>query len=379
MLGLTPHAVRSGDDDASCATWRIVDEWNAGIGDDGIPYRDKVFAVFPGFEPSLSDGAEGVHLLFLFDPEIGREQYLRAFDVAMNGVVPYQNGSLRNTTNDCAAVFQKRRELHTAVNGDWSYLCLAPHAFSDRGLFKLKSQILQIFPHSQLAAIELPDNALPHEACDSRNWLAPAMKLYRHCFFHSSDAYSVNDIGKRFTLVKMGSPRLESLRQAFLAPDSRMRIAYQRSSPGTLSACTNLPHPHAFDRSWIRRVHIRGGTSFFCSSPTANVAASGQIFQLSPDLTCIIGGRMSGKSTLLDGLRFRVGHPMPTDAAVRKDVEDGARDRFLSGGAVATSTCVGPPLLLNQTSFDGPPSSTRNESYRLLLTTKPPDAASFTV
>ena len=102
VLGLTPHAIRSDDDDASCATWRIIEEWNSGLDDDGVPFRDKIFAVFPGFEPSLSDGAAGVHLLFLFDPEIGRDQYLRAFDVVMNGVPAYQNGNLRNTTNDSA-------------------------------------------------------------------------------------------------------------------------------------------------------------------------------------------------------------------------------------------------------------------------------------
>ena len=243
VLGLTPHAIRSDDDDASCATWRIIEEWNSGLDDDGVPFRDKIFAVFPGFEPSLSDGAAGVHLLFLFDPEIGRDQYLRAFDVVMNGVPAYQNGNLRNTTNDSAAVFEKLRELHAAVSTDWKYLCLAPHAFSERGLFKLQSQILQNFPHSELVAIELPDNSLPEDALASRNWLAGGMKLYRHCFFHSSDAYSVEDIGRRFTLVKMGSPRLESLRQAFLAPDSRIRIAYDRVNPGPVCVCARFAGP----------------------------------------------------------------------------------------------------------------------------------------
>ena len=69
------------------------------------------------------------------------------------------------------------------------------------------------------------------------------MKLYRHCFFHSSDAYSVEDIGRRFTLVKMGSPRLESLRQAFLAPDSQIALRTIESTPA-LSASAPVCRTH---------------------------------------------------------------------------------------------------------------------------------------
>ena len=51
---------------------------------------------------------------------------------------------------------------------------------------------------------------------------------------------------------------------------------------------------------------------------------------------------MSGKSTLLDGLRLAIGHPMPSEPTVRKDVEGRARERFLSGGATCSIDICGP-------------------------------------
>ena len=75
---------RVGLSQETSAVWQIVEEWNSGIDDDGVPFREKVYAVFPGFEPSLKDGRSGLHLIFLFDPEIGRINYLKAFDL-ING------------------------------------------------------------------------------------------------------------------------------------------------------------------------------------------------------------------------------------------------------------------------------------------------------
>ena len=83
VIGLTPHAPRAGEGPETSAVWRIVEEWNVGDDDDGAPFREKIYAVFPGFEPSFNNGKAGLHLLFLFDPEIGRERYLKAFDVVM--------------------------------------------------------------------------------------------------------------------------------------------------------------------------------------------------------------------------------------------------------------------------------------------------------
>jgi len=63
---------------------------------------------------------------------------------------------------------------------------------------------------------------------------------------------------------------------------------------------------------------------------------------LNPDLTCIIGGRMSGKSTLLDGLRVAFGFTLPSDEQVRADVEARATERFSSGSPTVDLDICGP-------------------------------------
>ena len=68
VIAVTPHSPRVDAGRQISAAWGIVEEWNAGLDDHGTPYRDKIYAVFPGFEPSLNNGRSGLHLLFIFDP-----------------------------------------------------------------------------------------------------------------------------------------------------------------------------------------------------------------------------------------------------------------------------------------------------------------------
>jgi ABC-type cobalamin/Fe3+-siderophores transport system ATPase subunit len=343
VLGLTPHSVKSGNSDDTSVTWRIVEVWNSDKDDDGVAFRDKIYAVFPGFEPNLADGSEGLHLLFLFDPEIQREHYLAAFASVMGAVPPWNAGSLTISSNDAKTAFESLKKLRERLTGDWSYICLAAHAFSARGLFSLKSEILQHhFPHECIRGLELKDSWLPEDAYLDKPWLKDGMKEHRHSFFHASDAYSPTEIGKRLTLMKLSSPRVESLRQAFLAPDSRIRIAYRKDAAGNLMVRDDLPDSATANRPWMRRISVTGGTSFFGGLMPSSGLGRTEAFDFNPDLTCIIGGRMSGKSTLLDGIRVFCGLALPDDLQIRADVESKASERFLSGNAAVTAEIRGP-------------------------------------
>jgi len=351
VLGLTPHAVYCQGHEALSSVWRIVDTWNADDDDDGVPFRDKIYAVFPGFEPSLADGARGVHLLFLFDPEIGREGFVRAFHAVMDGVDPWSQGRLNNAGKNAKDAFESIAELCDRDDRRWNWLCLAPHAFSaDQGLFgQLKSQILQYFPHQAVAALELGDDRLPEDHLAGRDWLEAGMAKYRHCFFHASDAYALNpdpnstsleELGSRTSVLKMAEPRIEALRQALLANESRLRLAHTRAAVGEVLTPAEVPDPRALTRPWLRSVRVIGGTSFFGGQDGGTMRSTA--IEFNPDLTCIIGGRMSGKSTLLDGLRVAFGFTLPSDEQVREDVEARATERFSSGGPTVDLDICGP-------------------------------------
>ena len=345
VLGLTPHSPRA-TGGAISAVWSIVEEWNEGADDDGIPFREKVYGVFPGFEPALKQGSRGLHLLFLFDPEVGREKYLRAFDLVMGGVEAWRDGTLQLSNRNAEDAFGELRAFHDREcpedNGErsrWRYIVLAPHIEADNGLLGAqKAQVLKLFQHGAVAGLELGDEKLPEDAVKGREWLPKGMAASHQAFFHGSDAYSVNEIGRRHTWLKLASPRIEALRQALIASDSRIRIGYERDADGTLTEIGHPPDVTVNERPWLKSVTVAGGASFF---DTTNKNADGTRFELNPDLTCIIGGSMTGKSTLLDGLRLYIDAPLPQDDGIKKQVEARGRQRFLGGSAAVHLDCPG--------------------------------------
>ena len=343
VLGITPHAIRAGNTADTSAVWRIVEEWNAGSDDGGVPFREQIYAIFPGFEPSLKQGRSGLHLLFLFDPEIGRERYFRAFDLVMGTTPsPWQDNRLQLSSRSADEALGELRGFHAEAiragdSGAWDYITLAPHIDNDKGLLGAqKAQVLQRFEHGAVAGLELGDDSLPEDALKDRRWLEDGMDEHRQAFFHGSDAYRVDDIGRRHTWLKLATARIESLRQAFIASDSRIRLAYERSADGCLHETPAPPDVTVNARPWLKSVTVTGRASFFDGARGA-----GSRFELSPDLTCIIGGSMTGKSTLLDGLRVHLDAPLPHDDGIRSQVAARGRDRFLGGSPEVTLDCPG--------------------------------------
>lgn len=340
VVGLTPHAPRAGDGEETSAVWRIVEEWNEGADDDGVPFREKVYAVFPGFEPSLNNGKSGLHLLFLFDPETGRERYLKAFDRAMGDVSPWENGNLQMSNERAGEVFDTLKTRQARDAGEWDYLILAPHAKSDKGLIGAhRAQVREYFPRGEISGLELGDSEIPEDLLRNHSWLRSDMQKHRQTFFHASDACNLETIGHRHTWVKLASPRIEALRQAFIAGDSRVRIGFERGDDGGLREIADPPDVTANERPWLREATIRGGAAFFGGREAGKPRETR--FRLSPDLTCIVGGSMTGKSAFLDGLRVHLGAPLPADESIRRQVEARGRDVFAAGSPEIDLDCPG--------------------------------------
>jgi len=347
VIALTPHSPRLGSGHEAGAVWKIIDEWNDGNDDDGVPFREKVYAIFPGFEPSLKNGSQGLHLLFLFDPEIGRGTYMKLFDLVMGSVSPWREKTLQISNKDAKSAFSdlhnfRDRECRPRADGTrpWQYLVLAPHINAPNGLLGAqKAQVLQLFDHGEIAGLELGDEKTPEDTLQNRPWLEDGMTQHRQAFFFASDAYSVDRIGRRCTWFKLASPKVEALRQAFIASDSRIRLGFSRGDDGELREIDDPPDVMVSGRPWLRRVTVRGGASFFGAQEKDD--KTGESFELSPDLTCIIGGSMTGKSTLLDGLRVFVGAQLPQNPSLKKQVEDRANSRFLAGFPDVSLTCPG--------------------------------------
>ena len=121
--------------------------------------------------------------------------------------------------------------------------------------------------------------------------------------FQTSDSRTADfsDLGERATWVKWTVPTAEAIRQACLAQESRL-------------AQTDPPRPS----TWIS--HISVSTSIFMGN--INIA-------LNPQYTALIGGRGTGKSTVLDYLRWALCDQPAKVAEDDEIVSPGTRQRKL--------------------------------------------------
>jgi len=109
----------------------------------------------------------------------------------------------------------------------------------------------------------------------------------------NSDAHSLNAVGRnanrdqRITRYKMETPSFEGLRLAFRTADTRVRI--EEGLPAVVPV--------------VQGVHFQGAF------------LDGEAITFSPNLTCIIGGRGSGKSTAFESVCL-IGGPPDEDVTV---------------------------------------------------------------
>lgn len=101
----------------------------------------------------------------------------------------------------------------------------------------------------------------------------------------SNPKHGLNGIGDKYTWIKMDeTPSLEGLRQAFLLPDFRVQNCFM--SPGL---------PYTKPELWFKSISIRNTTITDNANPLS--------VEFSPQLNTIIGGRGSGKSSILRFIR----------------------------------------------------------------------------
>lgn len=247
--------------------------------------------IFPGFEIEISQGL-GVHLLCIFN----YDKSLQDIDDLVSNI-----GLIRNRRvidGNIVPVDIIFKELVRKVQNDNDGLIIAAHPLAESGLLNdsFISEYFQreMFLNSELLAMEVPKPL----GKLSRNWqrmISADSNCHREwrrerriAAVMSSDAYRLNEgekgfIGKRATWIKMSHPCIESLKQSFLDTD---RISLQSESPQN-------------DVRHDKIVSIKLSNTEFLDDQEIN---------FSPNLNCIIGGRGSGKSSILEYIRLCTSH-----------------------------------------------------------------------
>ncbi len=241
-------------------------------------------ALFPGVEITASDG---VHLILLLDPEC-TQQHVEDF-LSRVRVPVDQRGQ-----QDARSSLSVEQILDEC--GD-DALLVGAHVNGPDGLLHLAGQQrLAVLQNPRLAAVEVD----PTRGID-RSWLdgshSEIGRRLSQVWF--SDSHGFDELGRRFTWVKMTRPNLEGLRLALLDGAASLKPA-KRNSPGN-------PNTHA--TLAIESITVHEGKFIGRSSPTT--------VKFNPWLNAIIGGRGTGKSTLIDFCRQTLRREADLDSSDR--------------------------------------------------------------
>ena len=248
--------------------------------------------IFPGFEADI-----GFHVLCLFDPTANLEEVSDC--LTKLGLAPadrFNNGI------PCPLRFDNRpvtlaTVLHT-VQEEHQGIVVAAHAFSDDGIAS-DGRDVGDFQNEKLLAVEVNQVPLTGRANAILNGNDPHWKRKRRpAYIMSSDCIKLRPgaaedksfLGFRHTWIKMSEPSKESLRQAFLDQSHGMderrpdqsRIRFGDSRPEA-----NFTYPR------IRSIQVKGAAFL-----------DQHVYDFSPNLNTLIGGRGTGKSSIVEYLRL---------------------------------------------------------------------------
>jgi len=260
--------------------------------DEFLAIDDLPIAVFPGVELTTSEGA---HLLVLFDRTATSSTVANFLGRCHVDAAAFGTKEARSPLS-----YEQCLKLAHECQG----LCIAAHAdlFSAdgtpaAGLLQVLGRgngLRAVLDSEHLHAVELctVDDARRIQLCHS-----PCGRIERRPALRGSDAHRATDVGRESTWIKMTAPTLEGLRLAFT--DGQRSIArHDGSSP-------NDRRP----RQWIERIEVSNAKLLGRHAPFA--------VAFSPWLNAIIGGRSTGKSSVVAMLRLALcrGDDLPEELA----------------------------------------------------------------
>lgn len=243
-------------------------------------FRDIV--IFPGIELNVQGN---IHLLGIFDPEAD-EETLKA--------IPYLVHYNRMIDTTDIAINQVINVI-TENNG----IAIPAHVDMPSGLFytDMKPTIIRVaLSTEKLLALEVlgeeVENATLKESKQKLSYVV------------GSDSHSTDTIGNKYTWVKMGTPNIEAMRLALFDNDDGV-IRYNK-----IDVNPNDIH----GKTYIKSLEISNG-KYIGRKNTYKV-------QFSPWLNSIIGGRGSGKSSVLKFIRLILDREDELPESLRSEYSD---------------------------------------------------------
>lgn len=235
--------------------------------------RQAGLFAFSGFEAVSKDG---VHFLCLFDPN--QDEMLERY-IGECGV--YNSDSLSPTgILDSSELLEKAKQ--------WGGICIAAHVAGGGGLLRKLSGAsrVNVWKQENLLLACALTGAISKAPDGIRQILENKELEYKRvrpvAVINASDINGPNDLKKDGSscFIKMSAVSIEAFRQAFLDPKSRVRLN---------SDLPSEPHTELLAMTWD------GG---FLADTAVHFTGN---------LNVLIGGRGTGKSTMIESMRYVLG------------------------------------------------------------------------
>jgi ABC-type lipoprotein export system ATPase subunit len=305
VIGITDHNLATRAQDSFI---HFLRQENRFVADE---LKREMMTILPGFEITADVGT-GVHVLAVFD----RDTELEVLDGRLASLgLPFDNRFAGDGTPKPTAKHLREILKEVQDRQEHAGIVIAAHPFSGPGLLNddvCENWLQQEeFTNPELLCMELPKERSKMSAgfqkllsagddCEQL-WLRNRSIA---CIL-SSDAYRLksdpndpgNHLGYRHTWIKMSKPTIEALRQAFL--DHESRVEFGPDSPDA-----RRRHGRLMSFS------VHGASYLF-----------DQEIHFAPGLTCIIGGRGSGKSTVVEYLRFALRRDQDNSASASAQIQ----------------------------------------------------------
>ena len=241
------------------------------------PFRKLI--LFPGIEISSK---EGIHLLVLFNPN----EKIEVIDGFLSeiGLTPghrkrgsillYSTWSFDQILDLVGTKYVEKRKDGESPRA----LAIAAHIDQDNGLSKQENaRYYYGNPNLVVVQISKPYHLLNEGLKQILSGKHKAYDYKKVAVIESSDCRSIEDVGKFATYLKVSSPTIEGLKQAFLDTESRLR---------------HYDEHQKYHYSRLRAARWEGGF------------LDGLTIHFNDNMNCLIGGKGTGKSTVIETIRY---------------------------------------------------------------------------
>ncbi|MCP9447941.1 MAG: hypothetical protein NNA22_10285, partial [Nitrospira sp.] len=278
--------------------------------------QKKNIALLPAVELSVNDGANGIHTLVVFSDDWlanGHDHINPFLGVAFEGKVPaqYEQENGRSSLSLLETI-KKLESYHRdfflvfahveAPSGLWAEL--------DGGRLAELGQN-EFFRRRTLGFQKVRTHDGAGKGVPCRTKVQEWLKDWYPAELEGSDPKSIQEIGGgEPCYLKLGELSFEAVKFALSDPDARVAT-----------------EPPKHQASHIRSIHFDGGI------------LDGQTLYFSPELNTLIGIRGSGKSSILEAVRYALDIPRGEKAQDTKYKDELIRHTLGSGGKVTLTAC----------------------------------------